>query len=243
MSIAYYILGYIAKLNDGMWRYRLNFIPSNLIVVGIIAVFGLNAATDTFEGLSNGAIPLSSTLLAVFLLGIVVFFVVATFARNTVFQRANFGSPLSKMRSAEPLHISATGTFTLDQSGKLTDRRFIEMPAVLMRDENGNPVILSKIDASSRFMGITTTQRSGIWSMAPEPGSVGDPQVGFLYWGTTRRVALRFTYTQMARADKRQAFLSASDVQTLDAAVGLLTAAPAAEAARSAQHVQDQARS
>lgn len=347
MSALYYVLGYIAKLNAGMWRYRINFLPSNVLVIAVMAVFGYGALDDAVESMHNATTPLpvsvaqirdepnptqqyvavtgvqfpfavyqygskdangditrvdkswaplldrqshrvllvqrpgkvpggtaheatvtgmlrelnadvrqrlgahndmidsvpvetrytlvadehpansiTSSLLAVLLWGLVALFLTASLKRNTIFRRADLGSRLSKLRSAEPLKVGATGTFLLDQSGKTTEKRFIDMPAVLTHLESGSPALLSNIDASSHFMGIKTADRSGIWAMAMEAGSVRNPEVGYLYWGTSRRPALRFAYKATGRGATRQAIVTANDISALDTAVALLTTTP-----------------
>src|SRR5262249_53196561 len=111
------------------------------------------------------------------------------------------------------------------QRGQFFERRFVEMPAVLAHLECGDPVLASNIDASSRFMGFTTTQRSGIWTLAIDAGSVREIQAGFLYWGMARRPAFRFMYRR-GRGDKRRAIITADDVPALGTAVAMLTRTP-----------------
>ena len=201
----------------------------------------LAARHDTVEGrpvetrymLVTGEKPANSAQSAVIslvLFAVVALFVFAAVKRNTIFQRAEFGSPVSKLKTVDQLIVRGTGTYGLEQNGKVTEQRFIEMNSVLALLDNGNPALLSNIDASSRFMGVKTSDRAGIWAVPIHAGSVRDAQAGFVYWGTKRRPAYRFTYTS-ARAAKRQAIISADDLTSLSAAVALLTTAPVSQGA------------
>jgi hypothetical protein len=346
MSTLYYILGFVAKLNAGLWRYRINFLPLNVLLLVFMAGGVYAAVSDAIESAHNASAPISVTVaqihdtpalaqdyvsvtgidfpvalfqygdtsttgqltsvdkswsplldrsskrvilvqragevaagkpheatvtgmlreldtevrnglaahhdsiqgvpvetrymlvvgerpansiasasVAVLLLvglGLVLY---VSSQRNTIFQRANLGSPISKVKSADPLTVSASGTFGLDRSGKIVEKRFVNMRSLLGRLDDGTPALFSKIDASSRFMGVKMSDRSGIWSLAIVPGSLRDSQVGFFYWGSSRRrPALRFGYTTPAGA-QRTAIVSADDMQSLDTAVALLTAA------------------
>lgn len=173
---------------------------------------------------------MTSGLISVLLFAVLALFVIASARRNTIFQRAELGSPVSKMKTAESLVVTGTGTFVLEQSGKVAERRFIEMPAVLGHFDDGTPALFSNIDASSRFMGVTTSERKGIWTLAVTSGSVTNTDSGYVYWGTARRPAFRFSYVS-PRGGKRQAIFSAPDVQTLSAAVALLNTTPAPRSA------------
>jgi hypothetical protein len=351
MSALYYVLGAVAKVNASMWRHRINFLPMNVLVIGVMVVAGFGTATETIESLNNPSTALrvsvaqihedanlvqkyvsvtgvdfrfalyeygskaasgeitrvdkswaplldrasqrillvqragkitagepqestvygmlreldadvrrrlasqndtvqgvpvetrymlvagehpanvmTSGLISGLLFGGVALFLIAAVNRNTIFQRANFGSPVSKLKSVESLKVGGTGTFALEQSGQVTERRFVDMPSILARAEDGNPALFSNIDASSRFMGITTSERSGIWSLAMVAGSVHETEAGFLYWGTARRPAFRFMYASTTGA-KRRAIVTADDVQALGAAAALITMTPAARGA------------
>jgi hypothetical protein len=348
MSAFYCVLGVVAKVNAGLWRYRINFLPLNVLLVGAMCIWGFGALTSAIEGSHNDATPLavsiqqihdeanpsrnyvavtgldvpkalyefgdkdangelssvdrswsplvdtasqrillvqrsgrtpggrtheatitgmlralpedvrkglaahhdtvqglavetrytlvageepansiSSALTAAIILGLVALFVIASIKRNTIFRRADFGSPVSKVKSVDPLKVGATGTFALEQEGKKIEKRFVAMAAVLAHLDNGNPALFSNIDASNKFMGVTTSKRAGVWTIAIDTGSVQGLRLGYLYWGASRRPALRFSYTS-GRA-KREAVISADTAQQLDAAVALLTTVPAAQ--------------
>src|SRR3954469_19662518 len=60
MSALYYILGVVAKMNAGMWRYRINFLPINVLLIGALGFWGFGELTSALEGTRN-----DPTLLAV----------------------------------------------------------------------------------------------------------------------------------------------------------------------------------
>lgn len=350
MSAFYYLLGVVAKMNAALWRYRINFLPLNVLLVGGMGIWGFSALTSAIEGSHNEATPravsiqqihdeanpsqnyvavtgldvpkalyefgdkdangeitrverswsplvdtasqrillvqrsgntpggqtheatitgmlralpsdvrsgldahhdtiqglavetrytlvageepansITSALTAAVILVFVALFVIATIKRNTIFRAADFGSPVTKVKSVDPLRVGATGTFALEQEGKTIEKRFVGMPALLAHLDNGNPALFSNIDASSKFMGVTTSKRAGVWTLAIQRGSVQAVRAGYLYWGASRRPALRFSYT--SGGVKRQAIISTDDTKMLDAAVALLTTAPAAQGA------------
>jgi hypothetical protein len=106
-------------------------------------------------------------------------------------------------------------------------QRFVDVPAVVSLHE-GSPVIASNIDASRRFMGITTSKRSGIWVMPIAAGSITDRAFGYLYFGLSRRHAFSFSYVDRTDGKRRQAVITADDPATVDRAVALLGTTPAA---------------
>ena len=349
MSAFYHVLGAVAKLNASMWRYRINFLPINVLAIAIMIFAGYGTASDAIESMHNASAPvavsvaqihmdsrlaqnyvsitgmdfplalyeygdksssgkittvekswtplfdstsqrfllvqragkvaegdphlatvtgmlrpmepdvrtslaaqndtiqgipvetrymlvdgahpansLNSALISIVLFAGVALFLLASVNRNTIFHRADFGTPASvpQVKDVDSLNVKATGTYAFEQSGKVVEKRFVDMPSVLAFLDDGNPALFSNIDASSRFMGVTTSKRSGIWSLAIAAGSVRDAQAGYLYWGTKRRPAYRFSYTTTGGA-KRQAIVTAQDVATLGTAVAMLATKPA----------------
>src|SRR4029079_11048972 len=89
---------------------------------------------------------MTSALTAAILLGLVALFVIATIKRNTIFRGANFGAPVAKVKTVDPLKVGATGTFALEQEGKTIEKRFVAMTALLAHLDNGNPALFSNID-------------------------------------------------------------------------------------------------
>ena len=150
---------------------------------------------------------------------------IVTVKRNTIFQPSGRqASSLPDADPAEAARVSVTGDLGLDEK---TVKSFVEMPAMLVvRD--GTPVIASNIDASSRFMGFTTKQRSGIWVMAIAAGTVSEGEFGHVFYGLARRNAFRFSYTDSVARKKRRAIIASDDPAMLDRAVSMLRPNPSA---------------
>lgn len=154
-------------------------------------------------------------------------FAVATLCQNTIF-RAKPGvmNPPSVAPASESVPVTVTGRLVLDKD---TAKNFIDINAVIALHE-GRPLVLANIDASSRFMGFKTKDRSGIWHLPVQPGSIHNGQLGELYYGFSSKPALRFSYRTFNGND-RTAIISAPDEKTLDVVVATLAPTPAAMSA------------
>jgi len=62
MSAFYYVLGAVAKMNAALWRRRINFLPLNVMVIGLMVLLGFGTATDAVESMHNGSIPVAVSL-------------------------------------------------------------------------------------------------------------------------------------------------------------------------------------
>lgn len=143
---------------------------------------------------------------------------IASLKRNAIFQaEARTPAPAQTIRSERSLRVGATGRFSLD--GKIT-QRFVDVPAVLS-GEQGFPLVMSKIDASRRFMGAVTSKRAGIWIMPLKPGTVRNVQFGFLYFGLSRRLAFRFSYEDQMDSRRRTGVLTADEPNSLGLAAAI----------------------
>src|SRR5262245_50193532 len=58
MRVLYQILGAIAKTNSTLWRYRVNFIPMNVLGIFLLAALTFSLWDNTIEGFRNGEKPL-----------------------------------------------------------------------------------------------------------------------------------------------------------------------------------------
>jgi hypothetical protein len=343
MSALYFLLGAVARMNAGMWRFRINFVPINIVVVGAIGAFGLTSFKAALDGVRNGSTPARVTLgqirdqaeivknfvtvagvevpiaiyeygtrgpggqimivdkswsplvdreserillverkgrlhggdprevtltgmlrpldsgvreslaqdndtiqglpvetrymlvaearpgnstthaiLSVILFGIACLFAIATAMRDTIFQPTGPIFSETTVAGAEPMQVCGTGTFALDQSGESIRQRFVSMPAVLAQLDSGHAALFANVDASSRFMGITTSRRAGVWSLPIEAGSVREAQIGFQYWGTSRRSAIRFAYTDTIDQIQRKAIIAVDNDAWLPAVTTLV---------------------
>jgi hypothetical protein len=163
--------------------------------------------------------PWASCLGAIFVFLIFGCVGIVSLKRNIVFQSSSrIIKSLAKIDQAASLHVRATGRFVLDAQ---TSQRFIEAPAMLTV-VNGFPVVVSKIDASRRFMGMTTRERAGVWSMAFQPGTARDVEFGFLFFGLSRLPAFKVRYTDPADHAYRSAVISVAETNRLEVAAAIV---------------------
>jgi hypothetical protein len=130
--------------------------------------------------------------------------------RNVVFQPAgHFATPLANGPRNQGIAVWATGRYVFDAK---TAKYFVHVPAILAID-SGRPVLRSKIDTSSRFMGVSTRNQVGIWQIPVMPGSVQDGRFGFMYFGFSRRYAFRFSYEEAPGGRRRKAVVAADTAE------------------------------
>jgi hypothetical protein len=159
--------------------------------------------------------------------GVVLVFGLMLIKRNTIFVP---GSPATESADggADLTQIGVTGTFLLDKH----HQRFMNMPAVMNTLDNGDLALFANIDASSNFMGVTYSQRSGIWVLPIASGSVENVQDGVLYYGTKAMPAVRFSYKETGSNKSRTAVVTTTSVAASRLLMGQLTSpAPASAAA------------
>ncbi|MBZ0153075.1 MAG: hypothetical protein K8J09_16250 [Planctomycetes bacterium] len=122
----------------------------------------------------------------------------------------------------EVVPVRGSGVFRLGQH----TRRFTNMGAVLV-DAEGTPVLCANVDASSRFMGVKTTDRRGIWTIELPSAGLRSLDVGHQYYGFRRRPALRVHHADGNR--EATTVMSCDDLAALRTLADRLTSpAPAA---------------
>jgi len=149
---------------------------------------------DTNLALVEGSEPMNPLMLGILfvLTGIPALLMLYTaFSQYVVFRKQPLlpGTPVGEW--PQQIDLRMTGRFTLDERNS---QRFLDVPAVFGSSETGELLFASNIDASSRFFGITTSNRKGYWVIAAQPGSIKAPEPGVLYLGTAARPALRLQY-------------------------------------------------
>jgi hypothetical protein len=128
----------------------------------------------------------------------------STLRRDVIFMPADAEAPggaagLLETTSPEPLLVS--GTLALDAK---TRRFFTNMLAVMQRVETGDLAILSHIETSRTFMGLKTTEHSGMWMLVMRAGTITEAQAGYVFWGFKKMRATRFRYVNaMTGASER----------------------------------------
>ena len=181
---------------------------------GVIAKHGLDKMSATIETtymLSAGDAPPSTGLAAIATAAaglLLAAFLITLFKQYVIF-RALPAATRPDIPAQNPSHapqrVYATGEFTLPPHGT---RRFLNVPARPVALESGHFAFVSNIDASSRFMGITTANRQGLWSIVLTPASVRNVTPGTLYLGTAPRPALEFQFSDAQSNIQRKATLS-----------------------------------
>ena len=151
------------------------------------------------------AAPLAALLLGVGCTTVLGLFTFAAVKRNVIFL------PLSGSERPVPAQetpaLFVSGKLHLDDKNR---QRFVNVPAAVGTLESGDLAIVSHIDASSRWMGIKTADRAGMWMLAMRPGSMTEVQHGYLYSGLSRRRAVRFCYVSAMDGVSERAVLSAT---------------------------------
>ena len=142
------------------------------------------------EGEQPAALALGATI--AISCGFLLFaFAAAMYWRNVVF-RAEGAAPSHALETLQTDgQLLVSGRLFLDEK---TSQFFSNMPAAIGTVETGETVIVSNIDASSRFMGVKTSDRAGLWTLTFRPGTVHDAEDGHVFDGWTKRRALRFRY-------------------------------------------------
>ncbi len=128
---------------------------------------------------------------------LLVLFLITFCTKYVVFQRSGMGTPtVAAMPAGLPqqgIDLRVTGRFVLDASNA---RRFLNMPAGMATLENGELALFSNIDASSKFMGVTTQKRAGLWAILLQQNSLRKMELGRLYVGFKPRPAVRIHYRE-----------------------------------------------
>ncbi len=111
-----------------------------------------------------------------------------------VFEKAGEQSATVNIATSVPeqgIDLRVSGRFSLD--GKTT-KRFLNVPSFIAPLETGEMALLSNIDASTRFMGITTGKQAGIWAIVLAQNGLHGMELGNLYDGTAVRPAIRIRF-------------------------------------------------
>jgi hypothetical protein len=134
--------------------------------------------------------PLLLSAGAVLVGGLFLLGAVSLALRYVIFRKTGEANLLSGGPLPERMDLRLSACLTLGKHRC----RFLDMPAGTGITESGERLFVSNIDASSRFFGVTTSERRGYWTTGIQPGSLDRVEPGFLYLGTARRPALRIRY-------------------------------------------------
>lgn len=142
----------------------------------------------SYEASWNGfliLVPLSAGLGIAGLLSLI-----AMWRRYIIFGRKSFepgSAALSAPTTDDLPNVKLSAFFKLNDHGKV----FHNVPVAWGFSEEGELVFLSNIDASSKFMGFTTSNRAGVWSLVIPTNEIEWVQYGRHYWGGGAKPALR----------------------------------------------------
>ncbi len=186
MDLLYSLLGMVALASGKMSRFSVNLVPSNWGLMGACGIFGFICL-----GSFSSDHDLTTLMFGLFLWLIGLLFLVSSLLRHTIFQP----QPASPSIPAPGERFDGSLIFT----GKLrlqdkVARRFLAVPASLVTLENGSPAFASNIDASSRFYGVVTSARRGVWLSVPRRGTL-QMEDGLFYHGLKGIPALRLNFT------------------------------------------------
>ena len=137
--------------------------------------------------------------------GLLALFTIAAVKRNVIFMPLSTSDGPVPAQETPSLFVS--GKLHLDEQNR---QRFVNVPAAVGTLESGDLAIVSNIDASSRWMGMKTADRAGMWMLAIRPGSTTDVQHGYVYSGWTRLRAVRFRYVSAMDGANERAVLSST---------------------------------
>ena len=172
-----------------------------------------NVPVDTQYMLVEGKQPGNASLYATLMTVSGVFlllFLVTFFSRYVVFQKTRSVSSTGAMMPSnvsleQGIDLRVTGKFVLDEKNA---NRFLNVPARLVTLTTGEIGLVSNIDASSRFFGVTTSERKGLWAIILQPGSLSRLETGYLYDGFAARPAFRIRYNDGPSQGAGSAILS-----------------------------------
>jgi len=114
--------------------------------------------------------------------------------------------------SQEPINLRTTARFFFEGNVR---KRFHRVPSVIAQTENGDMAILANVDASSRFMGQVTKNRSGIWAAVIRDETLIAPEYGTLYFGLEALPAFRIHYADAIKNATATAILASATPEGL----------------------------
>ncbi len=202
MNILLRIMGFVAGMNHSLSRQSVNFVPMNW---GLIGVCGVVGAVMLQIAVRDGDPSGYAIAFPALLVGLA--FLISTLKRDTFFRREN-GSENGSGAPVAPASETAIFEAPLGFTGKLRlhekeARRFLNIPARAMRLESGALAFVSNIDASTRFSGVVTQSKVGLWISVPRLESTSDAppiECGTLFYGKKPRPALRVHFNESADA-------------------------------------------
>jgi len=184
-----------------------------------------DVALDTEYMLAEGAKPGSAALLVpatLLCLVVCAAFIVTLLMKYVVFQKTGdnaMGLAAAPAMPEQGISLRVTGRMAMDARNA---KRFLNVPSVIAKLDTGEVALVSNIDASSRFMGVTTQKRAGLWAIVLQPNSLNKFDKGILYDGLKGYPALRLHYKEAGTNAQAKAILSFNTDTEREIAIGEL---------------------
>lgn len=217
MQILLRVLGYVAGVNANLSRQSVNLIPLNWALIGFCAV---TSAVLGQIGLRDRDPQALLFVLPLLILGLP--FLISTLKRDTFFRPETAANAPLVSRPEAALFETGFGFTGKLRLHEKEARRFLDVPARAMRLDDGALAFVSNIDASTRFSGVVTKSKVGLWLSVPRfESTLESPQIecGTLFYGKRPRPALRvqFFETSDAKSPRVKAILSFDEASGRDA--------------------------
>jgi hypothetical protein len=153
-------------------------------------------AVNTEYALEEGRHPGSAALLSLASLvsGVLLLLSIYTLASGYAVFRPSPRETVAPAAAIDPdegIDLRVSGRFSLEDQHR---RRFLDVGAGLGTLESGDLGFYPNSDASTRFHGVTTVGRAGMWTLHVPRGSFNDPEPGCLYVGLAERPAYRLRW-------------------------------------------------
>lgn len=197
-------------------------VAENILSLGT----GAGVKIDNTHLLKLGAEPaplgVSVALLAVAGLATLLFWI--TYAKRYVIFRSDTDlTPSMTGASIAPTEatVRVTGQFTLDTGAK---QRFLGVRSAPVDLETGDVGFVCNVSASSRFMGVTTTKREGLWIMGVRRDGTVRFTRGRQYLGLSADPALKIEFLDALSGGRQSGILSFDSTAARDAVIAHLTA-------------------
>lgn len=116
--------------------------------------------------------------------------------RYLLFQAAGCDIPANEapLRPEEKIQCRATGYLQVNDMR----RHFIELPALLWITELGEYILMARVQVRSFPFLIAPTEEEGMWYAFFRPTDLFSPDAGYLWFGWSRRQAIRLRYRDPA---------------------------------------------
>ncbi|BCM91792.1 hypothetical protein IAD21_03668 [Abditibacteriota bacterium] len=192
LDFLYSFMGWVAFHAGHMSRQSINFIPSNVVLIGLaplICLICLIAYTGQIWILLLGVL---SALMFVLL-------IISSLIKHTVFQRKRSSSATAQTLENFDGEVLFNGKLRLSEK---MFNRFLGVLARIVTLEDGSLGFASLIDASTTMYGFVLSEQRGVWYSVPMPGSL-EITDGVFYYGAKGHPALRLSYTEKLGPKRR----------------------------------------